>query len=182
MASARPNLTPRQALRWLRSLARDTAGAALVEITLFMPILALMSVAIINFGLYFWYGIQVENAAQAGAQWAITNAWQQNPYSPSSIRGAGTSANNSSLPLVFTPIGVPTTSITQFCGCPSSSGVTSSTATAPSCATGPVCSDGSVPGYYIKVVASGTFTPFANYAAFFAASYPLSSTATVRIQ
>ena len=57
MASAHPNLTPRAVLRWLRSLARDTAGAALVEITLFMPILVLMAVAIINFALYFSYSI-----------------------------------------------------------------------------------------------------------------------------
>ena len=73
MASARSQPAAKPALRWLRSLARDTDGAALIEITLFMPILVLMSVAIINFGLYFSYSIQVENAAQAGAQWAITN-------------------------------------------------------------------------------------------------------------
>ena len=85
MASARPNLTPRPARLSLRSLASDTAGAALVEITLFMPILALMSVAIINFGLLLLIPTQVVNAAQAGAQWAITNAWQQNGYSSSSL-------------------------------------------------------------------------------------------------
>jgi Flp pilus assembly protein TadG len=183
MASARPNLTPRPALQWLRSLARDTAGAALLEITLFMPILVLIAVAIINFGFYFLYQIQVVNAAQAGAQWATTNAWQKNAYSPSSIQSAGTGANNSSLPSVFAAISVPTISITQVCLCPSSSGLTSSTATAPSCANGPVCSnDGSVPGYYIKVVASGTFTPFSNYGSFFPSSFNLSSTVTVRVQ
>ena len=90
IASARPNLTPRPARRWLRSLASDTAGAALIEITLFMPILVLMAVAIMNFGFYFSYQIRVENSAQAGAQWAITNAWQNNAYTPSSITIAGT--------------------------------------------------------------------------------------------
>ena len=39
MASGHPDLTPRPTLQWLRSLANDTAGAALVEITMFMPIL-----------------------------------------------------------------------------------------------------------------------------------------------
>jgi hypothetical protein len=48
-----------------------------------------MAVVIINFGFYFSYQIQVVNAAQAGAQWAITNARQKNAYSASSIQSAG---------------------------------------------------------------------------------------------
>jgi Flp pilus assembly protein TadG len=191
VASARPNFRPRPARLSLRSLASDTAGAALIEITLFMPILVLMAVAIMNFGFYFSYQTQVENAAQAGAQWAITNAWQTNAYTPSSITSAGTNANNSPLPSVFAAISVPTTCasgstccIQQFCSCPSSSGVSSSTttATAPSCANGPVCSDGSSPGAYVQACAQGTFTPFANYGSFFKASYHVTSTATVRVQ
>ncbi len=177
MASARPNLTLRSARRWLRSLARDTAGAALIEITLFMPILALMAVAIINFGFYFSYRIQVVNAAQAGAQWAITNA-VQNGYSSSSTTTAGQDANKTALPSVYTAISVTNT---LKCGCPSSSGVTLSTWTT-SCALGAACSDGSYPATYVQVVASGTFTPFAKYGSFFQASYPLSYTATVRVQ
>jgi Flp pilus assembly protein TadG len=188
VASARPNLTLRSARLSLRSLANDTSGAVLMEITLFMPILVLMAVAIINFGLYFLYAIQVENAAQAGAQWAITNA-EQNGYSSGSIQSAGNGANTSSQPKVFTAICSSNTncSITQFCGCPSSSGVTNlSTATPPvtppSCALGAACSDGSVPGYYIKVVVSGTFTPFSKFGSFFPSSYSPSYTATVRVQ
>jgi Flp pilus assembly protein TadG len=178
MASAVPNLAAKPALRWLRSLARDTEGAALIEITLFMPILVLMSVAIINFGLYFLYAIQVDNAAQAGAQWAITKA---PAYSSSSSNSAGTGANNPSLPSVFHAINVNTT---QYCGCPpasSGSPVTLSTWTT-SCTTGAACSDGSVPGTYVQVVATGTFRPFANYGSFFPSSYSPSSTATVRVQ
>jgi Flp pilus assembly protein TadG len=191
MASARPTLTPKPALRWLRSLARDTDGAALIEITLFMPILVVMAVAIMNFGFYFLYQTQVENAAQAGAQWAITNAWQKNAYTPSSVSSAGANANNLSLPSVFAAISVPITCSTgstccirRFCSCPSSSGVNSSTttATAPSCANGPVCSDGSSPGAYVQACAQGTFRPFANYGSFFPSSYSLTSTATVRVQ
>ncbi len=185
MASAPSRLTRVMSWRWLRSLASDTAGAALVEITLFMPILALMSVAIINFGLYFWYSIQVENAAQVGAQWDITNAWQQNPYSSSSIQNAGTAANNASQPSVYSK--KITVTPTWYCSCPISSGVTpSATASPPSCAivtsTNLACSDGSVPGTYVQVVASGTFKPFAQFGSFFKASYPVSYTATVRVQ
>ena len=105
MASARPNFRPRPARLSLRSLASDTDGAALIEITLFMPILVLMAVAIINFGLYFSYSIQVENAAQAGAQWAIINAVQSG-YSSGSTTTGGANANNTSLPSVYTAITV----------------------------------------------------------------------------
>jgi Flp pilus assembly protein TadG len=189
MASAHPNLTLRAALRWLRSLARDTAGAALVEITLFMPILVLMAVAIINFGLYFWYSIQVENAAQAGAQWALNNEVQSSdPWGSITTSGtvaflinkAGTSANNASQPTVYSPTIV---TPTRYCGCPSN--VTQAAWTT-SCALGippgTLCSDGSYPGTYIQVVASGTFTPFAQYGSIFPTSYPVTSTATVRVQ
>jgi Flp pilus assembly protein TadG len=165
MAKARSRPTAPSSRRLLRSLATDTEGAALIEITLFMPILALMAAAIINFGLYFSYSIQVVNAAQAGAQLAITNA-VQNGYSSSSTTTAGQDANNTSLAITVTP--------TLKCGCVSGSSLTLSTWTA-SCATA-TC------GTYVQVVASGTFVPFATYGSFFPSSYPLSSTATVRIQ
>ena len=170
MASARPNFRPRPARLSLRSLASDTNGAALVEITLFMPILVLMAVAIINFGLYFSYSIQVENAAQAGAQWALINAVQSG-YSSGSTTTAGQNANNTSLPSVYTAI---TVTPTLKCGCVSGSSLTLSTWTT-SCATA-TC------GTYVQAVASGTFTPFAQFGSFFPSSYSLSSTATVRVQ
>jgi Flp pilus assembly protein TadG len=172
--------------RRLRAMLVDNSGAALVEITLFTPVLALMSVAVINLGLGFWYSIEVENAAQAGAQWAIENA-AQNGYSLSSaasIANAGTYANNTSQPQpsVFSPS--ITVTPTEYCDCPGHSPPEG--AVPPYCATagstGALCSDGSYPGTYVKVVASGTFTPFAGYGSFFPAKYPLSSTATVRIQ
>jgi Flp pilus assembly protein TadG len=183
MASDLSNLKARAARLSLRSLASDTAGAALVEITLFMPMLALMSVAIINFGLYFSYSIQVENEAQAGAQWAINNL-AQNGYSSSSlnaIKTAGQHANKTSLPSVYATINVSTP--TLYCGCPSN--VTEAAWTT-SCALGippgTLCSDGSYPGTYVQVVATGTFTPFSKFGSFFPSSYSLSSTATVRVQ
>jgi Flp pilus assembly protein TadG len=177
MPSSPPNLTRFWPGRLPQALVLDTSGAALIEITLFMPVLVLMAVAIMNFGLGFWYWIEVENAAQVGAQWAIINA-AQNGYSSGSIQTAGQDANNASQPSVFTTI---TVTPALKCGCPSSSGVTLSAWTT-SCATGAACSDGSYPGTYVVVTASGTFTPFTNYGSFFPASYPLTSTATVRIQ
>jgi Flp pilus assembly protein TadG len=197
MASDHLYLKPRPVLQRLRSLAKDTEGAALIEFTLFMPVLVLMAVAIIDFGLYFVYRIQVENAAQAGAQWAIINA-VNNGYAsqtPTNITNAATLANNSSVPSVFSSISVtssPLCGSSFCCACPSS---LTNNNPAPQtwtslCATTQLgggatnyhCSDGSNPGTYIQVTASGTFTPFVNFGSFLPASYPVSSTATVRVQ
>jgi Flp pilus assembly protein TadG len=56
-------MTRRISWQSLHAILTDTDGAALIEITLFVPFLALTSVAIINFGLYFWYQTEVVNAA-----------------------------------------------------------------------------------------------------------------------
>ena len=50
-----------------------TAGAVLVEATIFVPILVVMSVYVMDFGLTFYNKIEMQNAAQAGAQWAVAN-------------------------------------------------------------------------------------------------------------
>ena len=49
------------------------AGAALVEFTLFAPLLVVMSIYTMDFGLLFYNKMELQNAAQAGAQWAIAN-------------------------------------------------------------------------------------------------------------
>jgi hypothetical protein len=181
-------LTRRISWRSLHAILTDTDGAALIEITLFVPFLALTSVAIINFGLYFWYQTEVVNAAQAGAQWAISNPAQTTSSSSwssaqSAIQNTVNNANNSSHPSVFTAITVPSTCgsgsslcIQQMCGCISGSTLTLSTPWAPSCTTAASC------GTYVQAVASGTFTPFAKFGSFFRSSYTVASTATVRVQ
>jgi Flp pilus assembly protein TadG len=140
-----------------------TDGAALVEFTLFAPLLVVMSIYTTNFGLLLYNKMEVQNAAQAGAHWAIVNG----NYSTSNISSAVTNATN------FTAI---TVSSNQFCGCPSSTGVTSAT-----CNT--ICSDFSFAGSYVTITA----TPTNAYKSFFpygliSKTYDLSASATVRIQ
>lgn len=166
----RIGLTRRISWRSLHALLTDSVGAAFIELALFAPFLALTSVAIINFGLYFWYRTEVVNAAQAGAQWAINNA-AQSGYSSGSTQSAGTGANNSTYPSVYTAI---TVTPSLKCGCVSGSTLTLSNWT-PTCATASC-------GTYVQAVAQGTFTPFANFGSFFNSSYIVSSTATVRVQ
>ena len=63
----------RLAFRTLMFGEEGTAGAVLVEATIIVPILVVMSVYAIDFGLLFYNKMEVQNAAQAGAQWAIAN-------------------------------------------------------------------------------------------------------------
>ena len=49
------------------------AGTALIEFTLFAPLLVVMSIYTMDFGLFFFRQMQVQNAAQAGVDWAMAN-------------------------------------------------------------------------------------------------------------
>jgi Flp pilus assembly protein TadG len=130
-----------------------TEGAALVEFTLFAPMLMLLILGLTDFGLYIYRMTQVEVAAQAGAQYAI----QRGAFNAAGIAAAvtnsacpsgscaGFGATISASPVPF-----------QFCGCPSNSGVTKIAAGA--CTGGMVCpADGSVAGTYVTVQTQATY-------------------------
>ena len=51
----------------------ETNGAALVEFTIFAPLLVVTSIYTMDFGLLFYNKMEVQNAAQAGVDWAIAN-------------------------------------------------------------------------------------------------------------
>ena len=72
--SSKDHIRERTALRQaFRRLMSGEEGAALVEATIIAPILVIMGVYASDFGLLFYNKMEVQNAAQAGAQWAITN-------------------------------------------------------------------------------------------------------------
>jgi Flp pilus assembly protein TadG len=163
---------------FVRQLAMETEGAAIVEFTVLAPILLLLAAPMMSFGLFFYCQLQVNNAAQAGAQYAIENTIQ-NGYSATSIQSAATHANTSTIPSFFTAISA---TATRYCGCPTTTDVTLSAWTT-GCATGTACSDGSYPGTYVTVVASATFTPLARYGSLYPSSWSITSKpATVRVQ
>ena len=56
-----------------RRLMFGEEGAVLVEATIIVPILVAMSVYAAGFWPAFYNKMEVQNAAQAGAQWAIAN-------------------------------------------------------------------------------------------------------------
>ena len=122
-------------------------GAALLEFTLFAPMLMLMIIGLTDYGLYIYRMTQVEVAAQAGTQYAI----QRGTFNAAGIAAA---VANSGCPSGSCSVFGATISASpapfQFCGCPSNSGVIKIAAGA--CTGGMVCpADGSVAGTYVTV-------------------------------
>jgi Flp pilus assembly protein TadG len=152
----RENLSSRS----LRILS-DNKGVAAIEFGVLMPVLVLMAVAAIDLGMGFYRKMQVEYAAQAGAQWAVRNGFDLN-----GITGAETAATSSSVATTPAPV--------QFCGCPTGSGISTT-----SC--GVSCSGGVRAGTYTTVSAQMTYNTIINYG-LFPSSYNLTSQSTVRLQ
>lgn len=146
----------------IRRFIAGTEGAALVEFSLFAPILLPMVVCTMDLGLGIYRNMQVQHAAQAGAQYAIAHG-----YDASSISSAVTNATN------FAGISA-SPAPNQFCGCPSDTGVTSVTCPA-------TCADGAVAGIYVTVSAQATYTTIVPYP-LISSGFALSAQSTVRIQ
>jgi Flp pilus assembly protein TadG len=130
--------------RRLVAAVQDKRGAAAVEFGFMIPLLSLMVVSVTDIGLSVYRKMQVENAAQAGAQYAITRG-----FDTSGVSSAVTSATNSAV-IVASPVPA------QFCGCPTSTGINSV-----SCGT--VCVGGAKAGTYAKVSAQATYSTLINY-------------------
>ncbi len=148
--------------RAVRNLARDVRGVAAIEFAIVAPMLVLAMVCTADLGLGIYRKMQVQNAAQAGAEYAIVHG-----YVSASITTAVSNATT------FSGIsGTPAPS--QFCGCPSSTGVTTTDC-------GGTCSGGSSPGTYVSVGAQATYTTILPYP-IMPNSFTFNAQSTVRIQ
>jgi hypothetical protein len=126
------------------------------------PILVVMGVCTVDLGAGIYRKMQVQNAAQAGAQYAVAHG-----FSASSISAAVTNATTLS--------GVSANPApSQACGCPTTSGVTSAT-----CNT--TCPDGSVTGTYVTVGSQATYNTILAYP-LIPNSFAFAAQAMVRIQ
>jgi hypothetical protein len=97
---------PRASPRALRALLRlPPRGAAIVEFALIMPFLIGLLVGLCDLGFGVYGSMQVQAAAEAGAQYAIRNAWDA-----TKIAAAVTSATGAS-GITATPAPY------QICGC-----------------------------------------------------------------
>lgn len=139
-----------------------SAGLAAVEFGIMAPLLAVALVCTIDLGVGVYRKMQVQNAAQAGAEYALTHG-----FIPGMMKTAVTSATSYSA-VQATPDPV------QFCGCPSATGITTATC-------GATCAGGAQAGTYVTASAQATYSTLIPYP-MLPASYAFSAQSTVRIQ
>ncbi len=155
---------PKQRLKKFFSRdAQAISGLSGIEFALIAPVLILMFLVTVDFGLAAYAKIEVEAATQAGAEYAALYG-----YDSTKISSAVTNATAVS-GLSATP------APSEFCGCPSSSGVTTAT-----CGTN--CDSGMKAGTFVTVSAQASYSTLLSYPSIVPSSYTFSSAATVRLQ
>ncbi len=152
-------------LAGLGSLARAKGGTAALEFALATPLLVALLVPVADLGLAYSEQIRVQQAAQAGAQYAIFHPWSST--SAAAISNAVLAASALS---TITASPAPS----QTCGCPGGSAITTT-----SC--GSICSDGQSAGYYVTVNARAPYTSAMPYSVL-GNSVMLTAQSTVRIR
>ncbi|PQA87889.1 TadE/TadG family type IV pilus assembly protein [Hyphococcus luteus] len=112
-----------------------TAGVAAIEFALLAPLLVVLLIGVVEIGLAAYQDMEVQNAAEAGALYAVRNG-----FDPDGIETAMENATGlSGVTAGAAPL--------SFCGCPGLDGVT-----VISCDF--TCPGGDAPGDYVKVEAS----------------------------
>ena len=143
-------------------MAGARCGAAAVEFALLVPVLLAVVIPVVDLGMGFYQKMQVEDAAQAGAQYALAHG-----FNTAAIQNAVTSTT--SLPSITA-----TPAPAQSCGCPAGTSIT-----AASC--GSTCSNGLQAGTYVTVNATAVYHPLITYAAL-GTSVTLTAQSLVRIK
>jgi Flp pilus assembly protein TadG len=156
----------RQAIRQFLIGEDGASGASLVEFTLFAPILVIMSIYMVDFGLLFFRNMEVQNAAQAGVDWAVANR----DYNSADISAAVTNSTN------YKAVNVSSGYPKEQCGCPSNSPTTFTTYTN-AC----TCSGGSNGGVYVTVKTQATYNSFIPYG-LISKTYTLTAQSMARIK
>lgn len=136
---------------WLKAarsigVLRDGRGVSAVEFALLAPVLIAIPVPIADLGMGLYAQMELQNAAQAGAEYALLNSGK-GPLVSSQVQSAAVAAS--------TYLTV-TASTSLSCGCPNGT-----TVVVGPC--GVACSSGKQPGTYITVTAQATYTPLVKY-------------------
>lgn len=152
---------PNRAIRRIVGFLGGREGGAAVEFSVAAPVLAIIFVPLIDIGMAVYQQMQVQDAAQAGAQYAMLHGWNS-----SAIQTAVTNATGLSVTASPTP--------SKSCGCPDGSSVSAA-------ACGSTCPDGLTAGTYVTVGAQATYVPLLPYPTM-GSSLTLSAQATARIQ
>jgi Flp pilus assembly protein TadG len=150
----------------IAKLGRARRGAAAVEFALTAPLLLALLAPLADLGMAYSQQLQVQQTAQAGAQYATLHPWNSN-----SVQSITNAANAAS---ALTGLSVPPPP-QQICGCPNGA------AAIRSVTCNSICPDGTTAGYYVIVNAQlpyRTRMPFS----FLGRSVTLTARSTVRIQ
>jgi hypothetical protein len=134
-------------------VARDTDGAALLELALALPVLALLLVLTTDYGLERAAEMQVLNAASAGAEFAVNKG-----CNTAGIRSAASNSVATGHPWLVSNLNV---NVTAYCACGTGTGGLVVTGTdAPQCGgEADVCDGGFLAPAYASISASASYTP-----------------------
>jgi Flp pilus assembly protein TadG len=146
----------------MRGMRDDRRGVAAIEFAIMAPALVMMTVCTVDLGMGIYSNMQVQNAAQAGAQYAMVHGFDASLISNAVSSATGQSGISAS------PAPV------RYCGCATSAGVTNVTC-------GSTCPAGAVYGTYVQVSTQGTYTTILPYP-MIANSFNLTAQAAVRVQ
>ena len=148
--------------RSLPAFVREAAGNVAVEFAFLLPILAYSFVGAVDLGFGIYREMQVKQAAQVGAEYAVVNGFNED-----AIAKAITNATSYS--------GVAADPApTSFCGCVSNNAIVGA-------ACGSYCSDGNMAGTYATVHASRRYSTLFRYP-YIPDNFNMSAKATVRLQ
>ena len=147
--------------RWLGRLARNQAGMSAIEFALATPMLLAVVTPVADLGIAYSQQIQVQQAAQAGAQYALLHG-----FNSTAITSAVTAATKLAVSATPAP--------SQVCGCPTGTAITTTTC-------GNTCANGDSAGAYVTVNAQIPYVPTLPYSVL-GSSVTLVAQATVRVQ
>jgi Flp pilus assembly protein TadG len=148
-------------MKWKKFFKADK-GTAAIEFAVIGAFLCMTVVATADLGMGFYSNMEVQNSAQAGAQYAAVHG-----YNSTAIASAVTNATSVS---GITASPAPA----QFCGCVAGGTVNNATC-------GTTCADGMTAGTYVSASAVRDYTTLVSWP-MFPASYHQTATSTVRIQ
>jgi Flp pilus assembly protein TadG len=133
-------------------------GTSLLEVALITPILALLLLGVVDFGRAFYLGIEVSNAARAGAQYGYQTA--ANMQDVAGIEAAATKDATDAPTMTFAPVP------SWGCMCSDGSQVT------PTCGTTLTCNVNNRQINYVRVDTQLVYTPIFQWPGL-PASFPL---------
>lgn len=146
---------------------RGNAGVAAIEFAVIATILVFMAIGTLDLGLGFYRKMQVQSAAQAGAQYAMLHA-----FDGSSVAEIETAATQATALTALTFPQPPA----KFSGCAGPTGIATPDLNY-------VCPDGTSAATYVTVVAQSIYSPVLAFPTLgIPDTFTFTASATVRIQ